>query len=410
MWTFSVRKGLYWGFVIVAFVWISISVSVAEILVGPKPQKVEDQFLLNVPGIKVTPWVENLNVPWSLVFLPDGRAMVSERPGRIRIINNGRLLAKPLPCFNRSGALQKTLAACLGVQVGGEGGLMGLALHPEFDQRTPYLYIMHTYKKRGTSRTNRVVRIELRDDGGHFDRVIISGIPGGKYHNGGRIAFGPDGMLYVATGEIFDRKIAQSLNSLGGKLLRVTPDGGIPEDNPITGSAIYSFGHRNMQGLTWDSSTGDLFATEHGPSGEAGLSNYDEVNVITASGNYGWPLMVGAPKKTGYVDPLLSWPNMTTPPTGLAFWEGDLMVATLGFSAGQAQALLRIKLKKNENQWQVKNIERLFVDGEETSLYGRLRDVVTGPDGALYVLTSNRDGRGDVRIGDDKILRIESLQ
>ena len=217
-------------------------------------------------------------------------------------------------------------------------------------------------------------------------------------------------MLYVTTGEVFNRKIAQSMDSLGGKLLRVTPVGDIPKDNPIPNSPIYSLGHRNMQGLTWHPETGELFTTEHGPSGEFGLSNFDEVNVITAGGNYGWPLVVGAPKRSEFVDPLLSWPKTTTPPTGLAFWRGDLMVATLGFSAGKAQSLLRIKLENKVDQWQVKKIERLFVDGENESIYGRLRDVVSGPDGALYVLTSNRDGRGDVRLGDDKILRIEALQ
>ena len=166
MWTSKSLQGLYWAFLITLFWWTGISLSVAQVLVGPKPQKVEDQFLLNVPGIKVTSWVENLNVPWSLVFLPDGKAMVSERPGRIRIIEDGILVPEPLACFDDTGALQNSLAACFGVEVGGEGGLMGLALHPEFDQGQPYLYIMHTYEKQGSERTNRVIRLLIKPDGG----------------------------------------------------------------------------------------------------------------------------------------------------------------------------------------------------------------------------------------------------
>lgn len=409
MWIFDLLKGLCLTLASAIFLVTSLSATDAQVLVGPKPQMVEDQFLLNVPDVKVTSWIENLNVPWSLVFLPDGSAMVSERPGRIRIINKGVLDPNPLPCFGKSGLLHETLAACFGVVIGGEGGLMGLALHPQFGREKPYLYVMHTYERRGRARTNRVIRLRLDTDGAHFDQVIIGEIPGGKYHNGGRIAFGPDGMLYVTTGETFDKNIAQDPSSLGGKLLRVKPDGQIPDDNPIAGSVMYSSGHRNMQGLAWDKATGDLFATEHGPSGEFGLSNFDEVNIITAGGNYGWPLMVGAPGKPGFIDPILAWPDTTTPPAGMTFWRGDLMIATLGFSAGKARALLRVKVEKKADQWRVEKIERWFADGDDLSKYGRLRDVITGPEGALYVLTSNRDGRGNIRPGDDKILKIEAL-
>ncbi len=358
----------------------------ADVVVGPKPQAVEDRFLAEVPGVRVTSWVEGLEAPWSLVFLPDGRALVSERPGRIRVIEGGRLRAEPM--------------AVLEVAQGGEGGLMGLALHPRFPAE-PYLYAMHTHRDaRGT--TNRVVRLKLESNAARFDRVIISGIPGARNHNGGRIGFGPDGMLYVGTGETFEAELAQDRDSLGGKLLRVTPEGGVPADNPTPGSLIFTSGHRNIQGLAWHPETSHLFASEHGPSGEFGLRAFDEINVIAAGGNYGWPRVVGAPGVSPYADPLVAWPDLTTPPGGMAFWRGDLFVATL-----RSQALVRIGIERTPGGWRVGAIERWFVDRSQGGRFGRLRDAVVGPDGALYVLTSNRDGRGRPRPEDDRILRIE---
>jgi quinoprotein glucose dehydrogenase len=244
--------------------------------------------------------------------------------------------------------------------------------------------------------------VRLRFDGARasFDRVIVDGIPGGRNHDGGRIAFGPDGMLYVGTGETFQRELAQMPDNLGGKILRVTPDGAPAPGNPRPGSPVYSLGHRNVQGFAWHPDTGELFASEHGPSGEDGLRAHDEINLIAKDGNYGWPLVVGAPRRSGLIDPLVSWNERTTPPSGMAFWRGALYVATL-----RSQALVRIALSRAGGTWRVEAIERWFDDGERPR-YGRLRDAVVGPDGALYVLTNNRDGRGSPRAGDDRILRI----
>ena len=239
--------------------------------VGKAPQGVEDRFLPEGDGIKVEARIQHLEIPWSLVFLPDGRALVSERPGRIRLIKDGRLQGDPY--------------AKLEVAHGGEGGLMGLALHPEFPAK-PYLYAMHTYQKNGNL-YNRVVRLKDLGDKGILDRVIIDDIPGGRFHDGGRIAFGPDGLLYITTGETFKAELAQDLRSLGGKILRITSEGGIPKDNPFKGSPIYSYGHRNPQGLSWHPEAKDLFESEHGPSGEFLLFANDEINVITKGGNYG---------------------------------------------------------------------------------------------------------------------------
>lgn len=353
--------------------------------IGGKPQAVEDRYVEQPEGVEVTSWVEGLEAPWSLLFLPDGRALVSERPGRIRLIEQGQLRTTPY--------------ARLDVAEGGEGGLMGLALHPRFPQE-PFVYAMHTH--RGIfSNTNRVIRLRDLGDGLRFDRVIIEDIIGARFHNGGRIGFGPDGMLYVTTGETFQAQLAQARDNLGGKILRVTPDGAIPPDNPFPGSPIYSYGHRNVQGIAWHPESRALFASEHGPSGEFGLRALDEINVIVAGGNYGWPRAVGAPGLPEYKDPIVAWPDVTTPPSGMTFWRGDLYVATL-----RSQALIRVGLAQEGGRYRATLIERWFARSGQDGRHGRLRDAVVGPDGALYVLTNNRDGRGRPRPGDDRILRI----
>ena len=356
----------------------------ADIERGPPPQGVDDRFVAEAPGVRVADWVTGLEAPWSLVFLPDGRALVSERPGRIRLIDGGALEPRPV--------------AEIDVAQSGEAGLMGLALHPRYPA-DPYVYAMYTQDS-PTGRTNRVVRLRFDGARASFDRAVVDGIPGGRNHDGGRIAFGPDGMLYVGTGETFQRELSQMPDNLGGKILRVTPEGEPAPGNPRPDSPVYSLGHRNVQGFAWHPDSGELFASEHGPAGEDGLSAHDEVNVIAKGGNYGWPLVVGAPGRNGLVDPLVSWNERTTPPSGMAFWRGALYVATL-----RSQALVRIALARSGDSWRVQAIERWFHDGDRTR-YGRLRDAVVGPDGALYVLTNNRDGRGSPRAGDDRILRI----
>jgi glucose/arabinose dehydrogenase len=357
---------------------------------GEKAQAVEEVFLPDGDGVRVDEWVRNLEVPWSLVFLPDGRALVSERPGRIRLI--------------RDGVLQQEPYARLEVNHAGEGGLMGLAIHPDFPKE-PYIYAMHTYKKNG-SVFNRVVRLRGGKERGIFDKIILDNIPGGTNHNGGRIGFGPDGMLYITTGEIFEADLAQDRSSLGGKILRLTPEGSVPPDNPFRNSPVYSYGHRNPQGITWHPQTGRLFESEHGPSGERLRFGHDEINVITKGGNYGWPQVVGTSGQKSYIDPIVLW-EKATPPAGITFYNGELLkhlngnlfVATL-----KSRTLIRIILDKNGEK--AVRMERWFATDGNSGKYGRLRDVVAGPDGALYFLSSNRDGRGDPLTGDDKIYRI----
>ncbi len=303
----------------------------------------EEVFLPEGANVSVEVWIDNLDIPWSLVFLPDGRALVSERQGRIRLIRNGKLEKEPY--------------AEPGVFHYGEGGLMGLALHPQFPKE-PYIYFMHTYKENERV-YNRIVRLRDLGNQGVIDRVIIDKIPGGKNHNGGRIAFGPDGMLYIATGETFKAQLAQDFGSLAGKILRLTPEGEIPEDNPFSGSSVYSYGHRNPQGLAWHPTTQGLFISEHGPSGEFLKFANDEVNVIRKGGNYGWPEVIGRAGKESYIDPLVVW-KKTTPPSGITFYRGDLFVATL-----RSNAIVKIELniqKDDDYSYEVKRIERWFAE------------------------------------------------
>jgi quinoprotein glucose dehydrogenase len=382
------------------FVFAPAAASADDPAVGPSPQGVSDVYVPSPKDWRPVPWVNGLEVPWSFVFLPDGRALIAERPGRIRLVRNGRLVEKPYAALASTDVAPGIAGMLTKLFVGGEGGLMGLAIHPQFPN-PPYVYAMHTYQGPGGI-GNRVIRLVDEGTSARFDRVVVDGIPGGSLHDGGRIAFGPDGMLYVTTGDIFDSDHAQDLKSLGGKVLRVTPDGQVPADNPFPGSPIWSYGHRNPQGLAWHPETGDLFAAEHGPSSEFGLRAHDEVNVIRKGGNYGWPKAVGAPGVKGLVDPIVAWKDIAVPPAGIAFWRGDLFVAALG-----SGSLIRVGVRRAGAGYRVASIERWFAEGPRASVLGRIRAVGVGPDGKLYFATSNRDGRGSPRAGDDTIYRLE---
>lgn len=355
---------------------------------GQEPQRVADVFLPEIDGVKVEVWVQNLIIPWSLVFLPNGDALVTERPGQIQLIPHGQ---------NQ----QQLYLKIDEVDPSGDGGLMGMALHPQFNQH-PFVYAMHSYKIAGKL-FNRIIRLRHQGDTAVFDRVILDKIPGAEVHIGGRIAFGPDGMLYVGTGDLWVQPISQDLKSLAGKILRITPDGQIPKDNPFPDSAIYSYGHRVVQGLAWDPKTGAMFNSEHGPSGEwPGVQARDEINIVEKGGNYGWPLVVGAPRIAKYRDPIAMWKKLSVPPGGMTFYRGDLFVATL-----RSEALIRIRFKKDLDRYEIDSIERWFARDLKNGIYGRLRDVTVGPDGHLYIVTGNTDGRAQLRPNDDKILRLK---
>ncbi|MEL7561587.1 PQQ-dependent sugar dehydrogenase [Dehalogenimonas sp. 4OHTPN] len=313
--------------------------------------------------------VEGLEIPWELAFLSDGAILLTERPGRVRYIDSsGALRADPLPGVE-------------GVAAVGEGGLLGLALHPGFDYNR-WIYLYHTYRA-GSGLANRVVRYTLGNGltlSGYT--VIIDGIPGGNVHNGGRIKFGPDGLLYIGTGDSGIDTLAQDLNSLAGKILRLNDDGSIPSNNPFPNSAVYSYGHRNVQGLAWDG-FGQLWATEHGSN------NFDELNLIEAANNYGWPVVRGETTAPGMTGPKLHSGNDTWAPSGLTFFQGSLY-----FTGLRGQSIFEYNL-------QTGRLTR-YLNG----IFGRLRDIVNGPDGYLYVITNNLDGRGIPLAGDDHLIRI----
>ncbi|MBA2764227.1 MAG: PQQ-dependent sugar dehydrogenase [Thermoleophilaceae bacterium] len=325
--------------------------------------------------IEQTTIAEGLEVPWGLTFLPDGDALYTER-------DSGRLLRLD-PESGESEAIQT-----LPTRGDGEGGALGLALSPDFEgDGLLYAYIT-------TERDNRVVRFEI----GAEPEPVLTGIPQNSFHDGGRIAFGPDGKLYVATGDAGDPDAAQDRGSLAGKILRVEPDGSVPRDNPIEDSPVYSLGHRNVEGLAWDEDD-QLFASEFGENA------FDEVNRIEAGGNFGWPLFEGdggaEAENEGFINPITTWLTAEASPSGAAIlidggipqWEGDLFVAAL----------------RGERLWRVELARDGTVAGREPLLegeLGRIRNALAAPDGSLWVTTSNRDGRGSPRSGDDKIIRL----
>lgn len=337
-------------------------------------------------GVRVETVAENLDIPWSIVWTPDGTVFFTERSGDLRVIQDGIVSEKPI----------------LSLDVGGvEGGLLGIALDPNYSENH-YIYLYYTYND-FISTENKVVRYVESNLSLSEDKVLMDKIPGGPFHDGGRIKFGPDGKLYITTGEAGNADLAQDKNSVAGKILRINSDGSIPEDNPFSGSSIYSYGHRNPQGLDWDES-GNLVATEHGPSGWHGVA-HDEINVIVSGANYGWPDIIGSETMDGLVTPIMNTGDDTWAPSGAEFYDGDkipqwtgkFFVATL---RGNHLHMIDFDLEKNK----VISDQKLF-DGD----FGRLRDVTTGPDGYLYFLTSNQDGRGVPEINDDRILRIVPL-
>ncbi|WP_067461478.1 PQQ-dependent sugar dehydrogenase [Actinomadura macra] len=306
--------------------------------------------------------VTGLNVPWAIAFLPGGDALVTER-------DTARLL-RVTPAGKKT-----DVGKVPGVEPEGEGGLMGVAVSPSY-ARDQQIYLYYT-----AASDNRVVKATYDGRLG-TPKPIVTGIPKGGNHNGGRLAFGPDGMLYATTGETGDTSRSQDKDSLGGKILRVTPDGAPAPGNPY-GTRVWSYGHRNVQGLAWDDGR-RLFATEFGQD------RFDEINHIVKGDNYGWPVVEGVGDRRGYTDPLLTWTTDEASPSGLAYAGGSLWAAAL-----RGRRLWQVPLTNGEPGRPVARFE---------NTYGRLRAAVTAPDGSLWITTSNKDGRGDPTSKDDRII------
>jgi glucose/arabinose dehydrogenase len=326
---------------------------------------------------------EGLEAPWAFAFVDSDTILVTERAGRVRVIRDGRLRDEPV--------------AELEVDASGEGGLMGIALHPDFpERRVGFLY----YTAGGE---NRLSRFRVGGDLRLTGEVTLLTVPAGPVHDGGRIDFGPDGLLYVSTGETGSPDLAVDRDSLAGKILRVQTNGDPAADNPFN-SPVFSFGHRNPQGFDWDSE-GRMYASEHGPTGEAGLCCHDEVNLIERGQFYGWPVFAGeadavggeAPRES--IFPIVESGEETWAPSGLAVHQGadgrtELLVAQLA-----GERLMRVVLERGEGR-------EVARTGTALDGFGRMRAVDVGPDGCLYATTSNTDLYGDPRAGDDRLLRI----
>jgi glucose/arabinose dehydrogenase len=308
--------------------------------------------------------VRRLEVPWGVAFLPSGAALVGERK------SGDVLLVSATGRSTRVGRVAD-------VDDRGEGGLLGLAVDPD-DPTRVYAYLTSTHDD------NRVVALRLTGTTLRADRTLLTGIPAGGRHNGGRIVVGPDGRLWIGTGDAGETSRAQRRSDLGGKILRIERDGSIPSDNPF-GTAVWSYGHRNVQGLAFDSA-GRLWATEFGQD------TYDELNLIRRGGDYGWPIVEGRGGDSRFVDPQVVWRTDEASPSGLAIVDDVAFVGAL----------------KGRRLWQVP-----LAGGRAGTpvaafrgTYGRLRTVVAAPDGTLWVTTSNRDGRGDPTADDDRVLRV----
>lgn len=337
---------------------------------------------------KVETVIPNLEVVWSIVWTPDGRMLFTERPGRVRVYENGKL--RPEPLF-----------VVPDVEPRGESGLMSIALHPQFASNH-LLYLSYAYNANGQQ--VRVVRYR-ETPGGFVDRkVIIEGIPAAQFHAGCRLRFGPDGKLYITTGDATDRELAQQLNSLAGKTLRMNDDGTVPSDNPFVGQSnarpeIWTYGNRNGQGIDFQPGTNLLWETEHGPSGFDGPGGGDEVNILERGKNYGWPVIHHRATHAGMESPILEYTPACAPGSGM-FYRGSMFSQFKGnffFGCLRGERIIRVAT----NGRQVVSQENLL-EGK----YGRIRDVAEGPDGYIYFSTSNRDGRGAPARDDDRILRL----
>ena len=337
---------------------------------------------------KVETVIPNLQIVWSIVWAPDGRMFFTERPGRVRVYENGKLRAEPF-------------FVVPDVEPRGESGLMSIALHPQFSTNH-HFYLSYAYNLDG----QRVKVVRYRETGQTLTepKIIIDNIPAAQFHAGCRLRFGPDGKLYITTGDATDRQIAQQLNSLGGKILRLNDDGTVPKDNPFVGQQnarpeIWAYGSRNSQGIDFQPGTNLLWETEHGPSGFDGPGGGDEVNIIERGKNYGWPVIHHRATQAGMESPILEYTPACAPGSGM-FYRGSQFPQFKGnffFGCLVGERIIRVVT----NGRQVVSQENLL-----EKKYGRIRDIAEGPDGYIYFSTSNRDGRGSPANDDDRILRL----
>lgn len=325
----------------------------------------DQQEQSSVPALEQEVIAEDLEVPWS-IEKQGNTFYLTERPGNIVKIEDGKVVRQRVE-------LEKELATAA------EAGLLGFVLAPDF-QKSNLAYAYYTYED-SSGQFNRIITLHLEDNIWREERLLLDKIPSGSYHHGGRIKIGPDELLYATAGDASEREIAQDPNSVGGKILRMNLDGSIPSDNPFPDSYVFSYGHRNPQGITW-TSEGALYASEHGDNAN------DEVNIIEAGENYGWPIIEGYEEQEDLISPLFTSGNEGTwAPSGMDYDDGKLYVAAL-----RGSAVLEFDLETNE--------QRELITG-----LGRIRDVLI-EDNYLYFISNNSDGRGNPQENEDKLYRI----
>jgi len=333
-----------------------------------------------------------LEVPWAFAWLPNGDMLFTERKGRVRILAGGKVRTEPV-------------FTVLDVEPSSESGLMDITLHPNFKQNN-FIYLAYSYNKDG--KQVKVVRYVYKDGKLTEDKTIVDHVPGAPNHSGMRCRFGPDGKLYVTTGDSTDWSLAQKLDSLAGKVLRLNDDGSVPSDNPFVSNKaarpeIWTYGNRNPQGLAWQPGTNLAFETEHGPSGFEGKGfGGDEVNILEAGKNYGWPEIHHTDTREGMVSPLLEYTPACAPGSGM-FYSGDKFPGFNGnffFGCLGGRRIIRVVLDGRRVVSQENLLENSF---------GRIREMEQGPDGFIYFSTSNRDGRGSPSSDDDRIMRLVPL-
>jgi aldose sugar dehydrogenase len=354
----------------------------------------------SVPKFRVETVATQVEVVWSIVFAPDGRIFFTERPGRVRLIENGKLREKPL-------------FTVPDVEPTGESGLMGMVLHPKFaDNR--FVYLAYAYQDANKKQNVKVVRYRETGDTLVEPKTIIDVISAAKYHAGTRLKFGPDAKLYITTGDATEQKLAQKLDSINGKTLRLNDDGTIPDDNPFvkqTGARpeIWTYGHRNAQGMDFHPETGVMFQSEHGPSLIDGVSLFgkrsggDEVNIVERGKNYGWDKISHNSTKAGMETPIIEFSPAVAPGSG-SFYRGNLFPDFKNnyfIGALKGEMIIRLVMDGRKIVSRDKLLEKQF---------GRIREVAVAPDGSIYFSTSNRDGRGDPEKIDDRILRILPIE
>ncbi|PFA68118.1 quinoprotein glucose dehydrogenase [Bacillus sp. AFS015802] len=332
---------------------------------GQRDVQQEESESVTNPGVESNVVAKDLSIPWS-IQKSDGVFYLTQRTGGIVVIRDGKKTV-----------MQTSLSKPLSKRP--EAGLLGFVLHPDF-KANQQAFAYYTYDDSGGA-YNRVVLLKRKENRWNEENVLLDRIPSGQYHQGGRLEISPDHKLFITTGDATKQAKAQDLSFIGGKILRMDLDGGIPADNPFNDSYVYSYGHRNPQGLAWNQD-GDLYETEHGPNG------FDEINLIKAGNNYGWPKITGSEKGESLISPLVHSGEPSWAPSGADFWNGDLVFASLA-----GQAVKRFDTETNQ-------VSDLLTG------FGRVRDVLVEGD-TLYFVSNNTDGRGIPRENDDKLYEVD---